>query len=135
MSNKDKVRLRITSVNGEDPDIRQEFEAERYIKEKAVYLRYTETSAETGNTVTTLKISPGEIKIIRHGDIESEMTFAPGGRRSGFYAAPQGKLQLETETDPWTGGLADGSGAVSWQYRLTVSGEPAGRFRIRLDVE
>lgn len=54
-----------------------------------LYIRYKESSqgpqGEAVSVRTTIKISDSELKLIRHGGIQSEQSFAPGRRLPGFY--------------------------------------------------
>ncbi|WJH35761.1 DUF1934 domain-containing protein [Paenibacillus sp. CC-CFT747] len=129
----DSVTLQINSrIDGEE--IRQSFSAERYRKGDSFYFRYRETDPAMGRTATILKVAPGEIRILRHGDVESEQTFVPDGRRNGFYQTPQGLLELGTETRELAVRLVNGTGTVSWSYDLFVSGEPSGTCRLEIIV-
>ncbi|UUZ87197.1 DUF1934 domain-containing protein [Paenibacillus sp. P26] len=102
-------------------------------------MRYAEPpEAQLGRTITTIRLEPGQLRIVRHGDVRTEQTFDPNARHIGYLNVQQGRLELETHTDSvevsgdWT---ADALAlTVRWSYRLTVAGRPAGRFRNILTV-
>jgi uncharacterized beta-barrel protein YwiB (DUF1934 family) len=121
------VRLQITSVC-EGQRIEQNLQAELYVKGTHLYYRYKETDENMGNTTTTLKVEPEQIRIIRHGDMQSEQTFVLLGNRAGFYQTPQGKLDLATFTHTLAVNLTNYVGTISWSYDLYVSGELSGTY-------
>ncbi|WP_426450058.1 DUF1934 domain-containing protein [Paenibacillus sp. S-38] len=139
-----RCRVRITlqgSTGGGSVD--RTMEGELFPKGGAVYLRYEEPpESEMGRTMTTVKVSPSELRIIRHGETPFEQAFAPGVRHYGYLQTPQGRMELETFTESLE---VQGAGAepepgrplltVRWAYRLAVMGEPAGEFRLVLVAE
>lgn len=135
MNDKDKVALTVTS-HSNDETIRLTYTAERYVKEVNQYFRYTEDeNGGMGKTVTLLKVGPEEIRVIRHGAVESEQTFAVGEHRPGFYRTDQGTLQLTTRTYEVAVRLEEGSGRVEWSYDLDLAGEAVGSYRLCVEVE
>ncbi|MCL6458452.1 MAG: DUF1934 domain-containing protein [Gorillibacterium sp.] len=134
MNIKTKVTLTVTSYTNEET-IRLSYLADRYVKGVNQYFRYIEDSNEgMGQTVTLLKVGPEEIRIIRHGDIESEQTFAVGELRPGFYQTKQGTLQLETRTSHVSVHLEEGIGTVEWTYEMQLAGEPVGSYRLNVEI-
>jgi uncharacterized beta-barrel protein YwiB (DUF1934 family) len=129
MTEKRKVQLRIISKS-EGQHIEQNFDAELYVKGTHIYYRYNEIDENMGRTITTLKVEPQQIRIIRHGDIQSEQTFVPQSNRAGFYQTPQGMLELATFTHDLSTNLTDQLGDISWSYDLLVSGEQAGTYHL-----
>jgi len=76
-----------------------------------------------------------QIRIFRHGDIQSEQTFIANKAGNGFYQTPQGKLTLETFTHSIASYLNDAwLGKVSWSYDLFVSGELSGSFHLCVEI-
>jgi uncharacterized beta-barrel protein YwiB (DUF1934 family) len=108
--------------------IEQNFEAELYVKGTHIYYRYNEIDENMGRTITTFKVEPQQIRIIRHGDIQSEQTFVLQSNRAGFYQTPQGKLELATFTHNLSVNLSEQLGDISWSYDLLVSGESTGTY-------
>ncbi|GIQ69812.1 DUF1934 domain-containing protein [Xylanibacillus composti] len=110
--------------------------AEMFRKPDAAYYRYREPDvASMGSTITTVKVRPNEIRIIRHGDVTAEQTFSQNGKHSGFYHTPHTRLSLMTQTTGWEVALDDhGYGQASWSYILWVGDERAGDFKLRLTI-
>lgn len=124
-----------STAEGQEP-ILQRLRGDMYAKGDHWYLRYNEPEAELGRTATTVRIDQDHIRVIRQGDVRSEQIFALHGQRHGYYDTPQGKLELSTDTVSLQValGAADGLGTVSWEYELSVAGESAGRYRLRIEV-
>ncbi|NHN31980.1 DUF1934 domain-containing protein [Paenibacillus agricola] len=129
-----KVKIQIESYIDEDPGIKQDMEGDLYLKGNHYYLRYKEADPEMAGTTTLIKLEDGLVRIIRQGSVRSEQTFKAGQRLKGYYDAPQGKLELETDTEQLTLELEQGLGTVEWSYSLFVMGEKAGDYRLRLTV-
>ncbi|MCZ8522954.1 MULTISPECIES: DUF1934 domain-containing protein [Paenibacillus] len=140
----DRCRVRITlrGSTGSGP-VDRTMEGELFPKGGSLYLRYQEPpESEMGRTVTTVKAAPSELRIIRHGDTPFDQVFAAGVTHYGYLDTPQGRMELETFTEhlevrgghraPEPAGLLL---TVSWAYRLSVMGEPAGEFRLILTAE
>jgi uncharacterized beta-barrel protein YwiB (DUF1934 family) len=133
MTEKRNVQLQITS-RSEGQIIEQTFKAELYVKGGNGYYRYKETDENMGRTITTLKVEPQQIRIIRHGDIQSDQTFALQSHKTFFYQTPQGKLELSTFTHEINVCLTDQVGKISWSYDLFVSNELSGTYSLTVDI-
>jgi uncharacterized beta-barrel protein YwiB (DUF1934 family) len=127
MTTKKTVKLQITS-KCEGQQVEQSFKAELYVKGTHIYYRYNETDEGMGRTITTLKIESQQIRIIRHGETQSEQTFILHTHKAGFYQTPQGKLELATFTHELVVDLTDQMGRIAWSYDLFVSGELSGTY-------
>ncbi|SDD19177.1 Uncharacterized beta-barrel protein YwiB, DUF1934 family [Paenibacillus sp. UNCCL117] len=108
-------------------------------KQDCLYLRYEEPQeAQMGRTMTTMRLTPEEVRIIRHGDVRFEQTFAAGGRHIGYLDTAHGRMELEAVTHAFGLRLPERGGDLpfeaSWLYELTVMGEAAGRVEVRLEV-
>lgn len=134
MSLKRNVEVRIES-NSPDQSMIQSVPGDLYLKGEAVYVRYTEPDPTMGDTNTTVKIKNDEVKVIRHGGLQSEQTFSKDRVDWGFYQVAQGNLELETRTKNINIQLKEGMGTVSWSYELYVSGDYAGKFELKLDIQ
>ncbi|WP_410513017.1 DUF1934 domain-containing protein [Paenibacillus sp. BR2-3] len=104
-----------------------------------LYIRYEEPGqgpqGEDASIRTTIKIAGSELKIIRHGGVQSEQTFQSGQRLPGFYRSPYTQFNLSTETRELDI-LRDGrSLKVSWEYDLYVYEELSGQFAISLHIQ
>ncbi|WP_040950573.1 DUF1934 domain-containing protein [Gorillibacterium massiliense] len=134
MLDKLPVKLRIVSNNG-DETIRQTVAGVRYVRGASQYFRYEEDEPGIGRTITLLKISPEEIRILRQGNVESEQTFAVGETRPGYYRTPQGNLQLTTRTEDVQVELDEGVGRIRWSYEMHLAGERAGFFLLDIQIQ
>ncbi|UJF33635.1 DUF1934 domain-containing protein [Paenibacillus hexagrammi] len=128
------VRIRIESRSAGQAT-KQTAEGELYLKGEHVYIRYEEKPSELGRTVTLIKLEAGQVKIIRQGDVQADQTFVPGEKRVGFYQTAQGRMELEMETHELTQNMEAGIGTVHWSYDLYASGEHAGHYRIKLNIQ
>jgi uncharacterized beta-barrel protein YwiB (DUF1934 family) len=133
MTEKRNVKLQITSQS-EGQIIEQTFNAELYVKGDHCYYRYNETDENMGRTVTTLKVEPGQIRIIRHGDVQSEQSFALQSHKTFYYQTPQGRLELTTFTHVINVGLVEQIGTISWSYDLFVSDELSGTYSLTIEI-
>ncbi|WP_158289597.1 DUF1934 domain-containing protein [Paenibacillus flagellatus] len=131
---KRSVRIRIESKQADQVHVR-EASGELYDRNGSYYLRYAEPDPELGKTTATVKWDESHIKVIRHGDVESDLTFRSGERTPGSFALPQGRLPLECYTHGIERKLSDGLGSLSWSYDMYADGTYAGRIRLRLTIE
>ncbi|WP_310830917.1 DUF1934 domain-containing protein [Paenibacillus pedocola] len=104
-----------------------------------LYIRYEEAEqgprGESVSVRTTIKISGSELKLIRHGSIESEQSFVLGRRLPGFYRSPYTQFNLSTDTRKLDITREGRSLKVSWEYDLYVYGELSGQFAISLYIQ
>jgi len=131
-----------TRHQGGQPDVRR-YSGLLYSKPRGQYLVYEE-EAEGERIRTTLRLDGEGLKLVRHGAIESEQTFAAGRVTTGTYRLPQGVFELEAETHELrvesgaAGAAAEWPRPVKatayWRYDLKLGGEPAGNFEIRLSL-
>jgi uncharacterized beta-barrel protein YwiB (DUF1934 family) len=128
------VEIRIESSSPEQNMV-QSVKGDLYLKGETVYIRYPEPDPAMGDTMTTVKISEQEIKVIRHGSIKSEQSFSKGKEQAGFYQLTQGSLHLNTQTKDIDIQLKQGLGTVSWKYGLYVTGDYAGEFALQLNIQ
>ncbi|WP_167859449.1 DUF1934 domain-containing protein [Paenibacillus cymbidii] len=127
------VQVPLTIAGGsEDDRIERRTQADLYRKGQHVYLRYSELEEEMGRTTTTVRLGPDGVRIIRHGDVRSEQTFSAGETHRGYYETAHGKVELATSTRELHMRLEETGGDVQWRYELSVSGDPAGMFTLRL---
>jgi uncharacterized beta-barrel protein YwiB (DUF1934 family) len=134
MGAKRTVRVRVESRGG-GQQLAVTSEGELYRTAAHYYVRYPESDPAMGRTMTTVKWNEREIRVIRHGDVQSEQTFAPGQRKPGSYRFPQGQLSLETYTHTMSPRTVDGIGDLAWSYDLYTDGRYAGRYKLKLVIE
>lgn len=136
MQGKSKAKIVVTSRQGVDKTV-QELKGEAIVRGSSVYIRYDETEAGPtgGATRAIVKISHGEIKIMRHGEVESEQTFQKGKKLPGFYRSPFTKFNLSTVTRTLDIRLDGPFGEIVWDYDLYVYEELSGHFNISMFIE
>jgi len=145
MSDKRQVRIRLESVQSSGEAVSEstvhEAKGDLYYKSGTCYLRYNDPGDESGQTMVTIRISPGELKVIRRGTVESEQAFVPNREIIGHYRSPLAKFRMTSLTnvmEVWLSGAADSehaAGAVSWIYDLYVGDELVGRFHNKLEFK
>ncbi|WP_158606451.1 DUF1934 domain-containing protein [Paenibacillus ginsengarvi] len=128
------VNIRIESKQAEQTQT-QQAKGELYEKNGAYYLRYAEPDGEMGQTTATVKWDETHIKVIRHGDVQSDLTFRSGVRTTGGFTLPQGRLEMEMYTHGIDRKLNEGLGSLAWSYDMYTGGAHVGRIRLRLMIE
>lgn len=136
MQGKSKAKIVVTSRQGVDKTV-QELKGEAMVRGGSVYIKYDETEkGPTGGTTRAIvKISSEKIKIMRHGEVESEQTFQKGRRLPGFYRSPFTKFNLSTDTRSLDIRLNGPFGEIVWDYDLYVYEELSGHFNISMIIE
>jgi uncharacterized beta-barrel protein YwiB (DUF1934 family) len=130
------VRIRLHSRH-DGENVVQELPAEATIRGGSLYVRYEDPQEgpQGGKTRTTVKIGKDELKLIRHGDIQSEQTFKQGSKLPGFYRSPYMNFMMSTDTGNLDIRLDGLSGYVEWAYDLYVYEEFSGHFAISLLIQ
>lgn len=104
-----------------------------------LYIRFEEPSqgpqSPEVSVRTTIKILEDELRIIRHGGVESEQSFQSGRRLPGFYRSPYTQFNLSTETSTLGISRQGRSLTAAWEYELYVYDEPSGQFAISLHIQ
>ncbi|HEY4390656.1 MAG TPA: DUF1934 domain-containing protein [Paenibacillus sp.] len=124
------------SRQGQEETI-QELTGEAMVRGDVVYIRYEEVEKGPigGMTRALVKISGDEVKLMRHGEVESEQTFRAGHKLPGFYFSPFTKFHLSTVTHRLESKLSGAFGQVAWDYDLYVYDELSGNFNISLLIQ
>ncbi|AZS13135.1 DUF1934 domain-containing protein [Paenibacillus lutimineralis] len=136
MTDKNGAKIVITSRQGQEETI-QELTGEAMVRGDVIYIRYEEVEkGPTGGVTRALvKISGDEVKIMRHGEVESEQTFRTGHKLPGFYFSPFTKFHLSTVTHRLESKFSGAFGQVTWDYDLYVYDELSGNFNISLLIQ
>ncbi|MNB68954.1 hypothetical protein D3C75_154730 [compost metagenome] len=112
---------------------------EAVIKGRQLFIRFEEPGegpeGQAEAVRTTVKIMEDEIRIIRHGGVQSEQSFRHGSRLPGFYRSPYIQFNLSTETSALGIAREGRSLTASWEYELFVYDEPSGQFAISLHIQ
>jgi len=136
MSDKTQAQIRLVSrVDGEE--VVQELPAELIQKGTVLYVRYEEPEAspQGGATRTTIKITSNEVKIIRHGEVQSEHSFEYEKRLPGFYRSPYTTFNLSTYTTDMDIKIEGMYGHLRFAYDLYVFDDLSGQFAIDLHIQ
>ncbi|MHA0858287.1 YwiB family protein [Paenibacillus sp. CMAA1364] len=136
MSHKTQVLIVLRSRN-DGEEVVQELPAELIVKGSDLYVRYEEPDEgpQGGTTRTTMKITKDGLKIMRHGEVQSENSFQLGERLPGFYRSPFTTFNLSTLTTKMDIQIEGWYGQVSWAYDLYVYEDLSGQFEIDLHIQ
>jgi uncharacterized beta-barrel protein YwiB (DUF1934 family) len=117
MEHKYQVHIEMESVWEEETTI-QLAEGILYERSDSWFLRYEEPDADQGAITATIKFTQDQIKLMRRGAVESDMTFEQNVTHSGFYSTPLIRMELETVTTEIQVELTEGIGKLVWSYLL-----------------
>lgn len=136
----DKYDVSITLVSLQDGQQNvMKANGEVVSKGRHLYLQYEEMNqgpqGEKISVRTTIKIAGNQLKLIRHGGIQSEQSFESGRRLPGFYRSPYTQFNLSTETSKLELVREGRSLTVEWEYDLYVYEELSGKFAISLHIQ
>ena len=136
----DKYRVSVTLESLQDGQQSVVYaDGEAILRGQQIYIRYEESEpgpqGEQNSVRTTIKIAAGELKLIRHGSVQSEQSFEPGRRLPGFYRSSYTQFNLSTDTRKLEIQRDGRSIAVSWEYDLYVYEELSGQFAISLNIQ
>lgn len=136
MSDRKQATIRLQSLY-EGENTVQQLPAEIIAKGRALYVRYEEPKMGPyqGETRTTVKLTEDELKIIRHGEVQSEQAFKLGQKLPGYYRSPFTSFNLSTHTQSLSIDLSGMTGSASWAYDLYVFDEFSGHFSISLTIQ
>jgi uncharacterized beta-barrel protein YwiB (DUF1934 family) len=132
MSTNGQAMMLCIESRSDGQTVTQNIQADMYVKGNAYFIRYLETEGGIGRISATVRIQQDEIRILRRGDMESEMMFVAGMNKHGWYALPQGRIELETRTSEIIVQWSDAGGHASWSYELMVDGQSSGFFELKL---
>ncbi|WP_172257601.1 DUF1934 domain-containing protein [Saccharibacillus deserti] len=136
MSDTSRVLITINSRQGEET-VEQTLAGQLFRKDRALYLRYEEpgASGNPGSVRTLLKITQEELKVIRHGEVESEQSFRLGSSLPGFYRSPYTRFALVTHTRELSVRMEGSAGEIFWAYELEVHNAISGHFAVSLTIQ
>ncbi|MDO3413145.1 DUF1934 domain-containing protein [Saccharibacillus sp. CPCC 101409] len=133
-TNRVLIRLR-SRQDGET--VEQTLAGQVFVKDRSLYIRYEEPSAAGGaeGTRTLLKVTDDELKIIRHGEVESEQSFRKGSGLAGFYRSPYTRFALVTHTRELSVRMEGVYGQIDWEYDLEIQDALSARFAVSLTIQ
>lgn len=137
MEGKLPVRVQVwsqqRSKNGERTSFQVNAEGTLYQKGDAFYLTYREEEATgLGQTLTTLRIEPRHVTLIRQGETVMKQSLVKGAEQIGSYKTPHGTFELVTRTSQLVVSMGARGGRLKAMYNLRLAGE---KSRIELEVE
>lgn len=137
-SNKYDVSITLVSLQDGQRNV-MKANGEVVSKGPHLYIQYEELEqgprGEKISVRTTIKIAGNQLKLIRHGGIQSEQSFQSGRRLPGFYRSPYTQFNLSTETNKLDVVREGRSLTVAWEYDLYVYEELSGKFAISLHIQ
>ena len=103
--------------------------------EDGFLLSYQETEL-TGmeGTLTTFRIAPDRITLLREGTINSEMIFEEGQKHFSLYETPFGGLMLGVNTHRAKARIGEGGGSLSIRYALEADSQLIGENAFEIQV-
>ena len=103
--------------------------------EEGYTLTYQESEL-TGleGTLTTFRIAPDRITLLREGTINSEMIFEEGQKHFSLYETPFGGLMLGVNTHRAKARIGEGGGSLSIRYALEADSQLIGENAFEIQV-
>lgn len=107
----------------------------RSSEEEGFALVYPETEL-TGleGTLTTFRIAPDRITLLREGTINSEMIFEEGQKHFSLYETPFGGLMLGVNTHRAKARMGEAGGSLSIRYALEADSQLIGENAFEIQV-
>ncbi|MBP2002753.1 uncharacterized beta-barrel protein YwiB (DUF1934 family) [Paenibacillus shirakamiensis] len=124
--------------SGEETETVQEFVGRIFEMGPSIHVLYEEQDSAPGQQGVIrnrLTLRKEELKIIRHGGIESSQTFQQGKKLPGYYRAPYTSFNLSTDTQSLDVDMNGYSGSVRWSYDLYVFDDLTQHFDISLHIQ
>jgi uncharacterized beta-barrel protein YwiB (DUF1934 family) len=119
-----QVHIQMENVGEEGTSI-QHAEGDLYERSDSWFLRYVEPDADQGAITATIRITHDQIKLMRRGAVDSDMTFERNVAHLGVYATALIHLELETIATEIQVELREGKGKVTWSYYLNSQDDPS----------
>lgn len=100
------------------------------------YLRYPEEES-LGKTMSTLKLGNDghSIRLLRHGDVEMDLTFLLGAETEGFMKTAFGRMKIHTDTTEMDYLIKESHVYAKWSYRLNLNDMPVNEVEIEVEAE
>ncbi|MCQ4088921.1 DUF1934 domain-containing protein [Saccharibacillus sp. JS10] len=135
MQGMSRVLITINSRQDEET-VEQSLTGQVFQKDKSLYIRYEEPGASGAESIRTLvKVTQDELKVIRHGEVESEQSFRKGEALSGFYRSPYTRFAMIAHTRELGVDMQGFTGKIHWEYELEVHDVISGNFAVSLTIQ
>ena len=121
---------------GQDPDTVELVTEGRLQREGDSYTLSYQESEITGleGTLTTIRVEPEQVTLLRVGEFNSQMVFQEGRRHMSMYNTPYGAMTIGVNTRHLLAELDDQGGDIEIDYAIEIDHTVAGRntFQIRV---
>ena len=134
-----EVLLKITSVQqfrDEKPETTQLVTEGTLSQEDGAWLLSYAESELTGmaGTMTTFRIEPEQITLLRSGTIESKMVFVTGVEDRSLYDMGFGALMVAVCAERIVSTVVENGGVLEVSYGITIEEETAGTIDYRIEA-
>jgi uncharacterized beta-barrel protein YwiB (DUF1934 family) len=99
------------------------------------YLRYRETDDQIGDTQTTIRLLPDELRIQRRGTIETLMVLKPNERTSVVYQLAGAQMKMTAYTSRLDFYWSHGEGNIDCFYELWLDDQKFEQIHLELIVK
>ena len=122
---------------GQDPDTVELVTEGRLQREGDSYTLSYQESEITGleGTLTTIRVEPEQVTLLRVGEFNSQMVFQEGRRHLSMYNTPYGAMAIGVNTRHLLADLSDKGGDIEIDYALEVDHAVAGRNSFQINVK
>lgn len=122
---------------GQDPDTVELVTEGRLQQEGDSYTLSYQESEITGleGTLTTIRVEPEQVTLLRVGEFNSQMVFQEGRRHLSMYNTPYGAMAIGVNTRRLSARLDEAGGDIEIDYALEVDHAVAGRNSFRINVK
>lgn len=87
-----------------------------------------------GGTLTTFRVAPDCITLLREGEYNSQMVFQPGRRHFSLYETPYGALSIGVNTRRMRSSLGEHGGDIEIDYAIEIDHALAGQNLFHINV-
>src|SRR5690554_765224 len=133
MDNTYKVSIKMVSEWEKESTV-QLAEGTLYERSGSWFLRYEEPDQDQGVITATIKFTLNQIKLMRRGAVESDMTFEWGVTHQGFYTTSLVHMELQTVTTEIVVDVTDGKGTLNWSYLLNAQANSDSLRRVTVSI-
>ena len=122
---------------GQDPDTVELVTEGRLQREGDSYTLSYQESEITGleGTLTTIRVEPEQVTLLRVGEFNSQMVFQEGRRHLSMYNTPYGAMAIGVNTRRLSAQLDEAGVDIEIDYALEVDHAVAGRNSFQINVK
>ena len=85
-------------------------------------------------TTTVLRVGPGQVTLLRQGEVNSVMVFEEGRQHVSVYDTPEGSLTVSINTRRLRSDLGPEGGDIEIQYSIDIDQAMSGMNQFRIHV-